>query len=50
MRKRTKALRRKYKRTINIEELRENGKTQYIKERKKYLAAIRKEKMNSWKQ
>jgi hypothetical protein len=49
MRKRTNAL-RKYQRTLNNEEPRENRKNQYIEGKKKYQAAIRKEKINSWKQ
>jgi len=50
MRKRTNALRRRYQRTLNNEDLRTGRKTQYIEEKKKYQAAIRKEKTNSWKQ
>ena len=44
MRKRTNALRRRYQRTLNNEELRTSRKNQYIEEKKKYQAAIRKEK------
>jgi hypothetical protein len=50
LRKMTNALRRKYQRTINSEELRENRKNQYFERKRKYQAAIRKEKINSWKQ
>ena len=50
MRKRTNTLRRRYQRTLNSEELREIRKNQYIKGKKKYQAAIRKAKINSWKQ
>jgi len=49
VRKRTNALRRRYQRTLNSEELRENRKIQDIEEKKKYQAAIRKEKINSRK-
>jgi len=48
MRKRTNALRRRYQRTLNNDELRENRKNQYIAG-KKVQAAIRKENINSWK-
>lgn len=50
MRKRTNALRRRHQRTQNNEELRLRRKNQYIEEKKKYQAAIRKEKTKSWKQ
>jgi hypothetical protein len=49
MRKRTNALRRRFQRTLNIDELRENRKNQYIEGKRKYQAAIRKEKINSRK-
>jgi hypothetical protein len=49
MRKRTNAMRR-YQRTLLNEELRANRKNQYIEEKKRYQAAIRKAKTNSWKQ
>jgi hypothetical protein len=48
-RKRASALRRRYQRTLNNEELREYRKNQYFEGKKKYQAEIRKEK-NSWKQ
>jgi len=48
--KRTNALQRRYQRTLNNEELREIRKNQYIEGKNKYQAAIRKEKINSWKQ
>jgi ribonuclease HI len=49
MRRRTNAQRRRYQRTINNDELRESRKNEYIEGKKKYQAAIRKEKINSWK-
>ena len=45
MRKRTNALRR-FQQKLNDEELRENGKKQYIEEEKKYQVTFRKEKIN----
>jgi len=50
MRKRTNALRRRYQRTTNNEELRENRKNQYTKAKKEYQTAIKREKIRSWKQ
>ena len=50
LRNRTNALRRRFQRTTNNEELRENRKNRYLEEKRKYQAAIRKEKLNSWKQ
>jgi hypothetical protein len=50
IRKRMNALRRRYQRTQNNEELRSSRKNQYIEEKKKYQAAIRKEKTISWKE
>jgi hypothetical protein len=50
MRKRINAQRRRYQRIINNEELRESRKNANIEGEKKYQAAIRKEKINSWKQ
>jgi len=44
------ALRTRYQRTLNNGELRENRKNQYIEGKAKYQAAIRKEKINSWKE
>jgi len=49
LRNRTQALRRRFQRTTNNEELRENRKNRYLAEKRKYKAAIRKEKLNSWK-
>jgi hypothetical protein len=46
----TNALRRRYQRTQNNEELSSSRKNQHIEEKKKYQAAIRKEKTNSWQQ
>jgi hypothetical protein len=50
MRKRTNAQRRRYQRTLNNEELRERRKNEYIEGKKTYQAAIRKQKIISWKQ
>jgi hypothetical protein len=50
MRKRTNALRRIFKRTLNNEELMESRKNQHIEGKMTYQAAIRKEKISSWKQ
>jgi hypothetical protein len=50
MQKRTNALRRIYQRTSNNEEMRESRKHKYFEEKKKYQYAIRKEKINSWKE
>ena len=50
MRKRTNALRRRCQRTLNNEELRENGKNRYSEEKNKYETAMRKAKINSWNQ
>jgi ribonuclease HI len=50
LRKRTNALRRRYQRTLNNEDLRENRKKQYFEGKREYQAAIRKEKINSWKE
>jgi len=44
MRKRIKALRRRHERTIDNEELREHRKTKYVKAKKEYKAAIKREK------
>jgi hypothetical protein len=43
------ALRRRFQRTLNNDEMRENRKNQYIEGKKKYQVAIRKEKINPWK-
>jgi hypothetical protein len=48
MRKRTNALRRRYQRTRNNEELREQRKTQYFEGKARYAATIKKEKISSW--
>ena len=50
MRKRTNALRRRYQRTTSDEALRESRKKQYTKAKTQYQAAIKKEKIESWKQ
>jgi hypothetical protein len=44
------ALRRRYQRTTNNENLRESRKNQYHKEKAKYRAAIKKRKTESWKE
>jgi hypothetical protein len=43
------ALRRRYQRTTNNNELRESRKNQYQEEKTKYRATIRREKIKSWK-
>jgi hypothetical protein len=50
MRKRVNALRRKYQRTGNNEELREQCKTQYLEGKARYAAKIKKENISSWKE
>ena len=50
MGKKSNALRKRYQRTLNNEELISSRKDQYIEEKKKYQAATRKEKTNSWKE
>ena len=50
MRKATNALRRKYQRTSNNAELREEHKTTYFNQKSKYAATIRREKTKSWKE
>lgn len=49
MRKRVTALRHRYQRTRNSEELREQCKTQYLEGTARYVTTIKKEKINSWK-
>ena len=44
------ALRRRYQRTTNNDELRESRKNQYHVEKTKYQAAIKREKIKSWKE
>jgi len=46
LRNRTNELRRRFQRTTNNEELRENRKNRYLEEKRKYQAAIRKERLN----
>ena len=46
----TNALRRRYQRTTNNQELRENKKNQYTKAKKEYQAALKREKIRSGKQ
>jgi hypothetical protein len=50
MRKRTNAVRRRYQRTTNYDNLRERRKNQYHDEKSKYEAAIKREKIKSWKE
>ena len=50
LRKRVNALRRRYQRTRNSEELREQRRAQYLYAKAKYAATIRKEKTTSWKE
>jgi hypothetical protein len=49
MRKRLNALRRRYQRTRNNEELRQQPKVQYLEARESYALAIKKEKISSLK-
>jgi type II secretory pathway component PulJ len=49
-RKRINALRRRYQRTTNDDDLRERRKNQYHDEKSKYQAAIKGEKIKSWKE
>jgi len=50
MRKRISALRRRYQRTTNNDELRERRKNQYHDKKTKYQTAIKREKITSWKE
>jgi hypothetical protein len=50
LRKRTNAQRRLYQRTRNNDELREKRKTQYFEGKATYAAAIKREKIRSWKE
>ena len=50
MRKKTNAMRRRYLRTIHDHNLREARKLQYLQEKRKYEASLRKAKIQSWKQ
>jgi hypothetical protein len=50
MRKRINALRRRYQRTTNNDNLRESRKNQYHNEKTKYQAALKREKIKSWKE
>jgi hypothetical protein len=45
-----KALKRSYQRTTSNDAFRENRKTQYIKAKAEYQAAVRKEKTRTWKE
>jgi cell envelope opacity-associated protein A len=49
-RKRLNALRRRYQRTKNNEELRGHSKNIYYEEKANYQATIKKEKIKSWKE
>lgn len=50
MRKRVKTLRRRYQRTTNNEQLREERRNQYLEGNQQYKAKINAEKLRSWKQ
>jgi len=50
MRKRTNDLRRRYQRTGNNEELREQRKTPNFEGKARYAATIKKEKISAWKE
>ena len=50
MRKRSNALRLRYQRARNNEELREQRKTKYLEAKARYEATIKKGKVSSWKQ
>jgi hypothetical protein len=50
MRKRINAIRRRYQRTTNNDHLKESRKNQYHAEKTKYKAAIKREKIRSWKE
>jgi len=50
MRKRTNALKRRFQRTINNNDLRERRKNLYHDGKLKYQAAIKREKFKSWKE
>ena len=50
MRKRLNALRRRYQRTRNNEDLRQQCKTQYLEGKARYTATIKKQKISSWKE
>ena len=50
MRKKIIAIRRRYQRTIQDSNLRETRKIQYLQEKRKYEATLRKAKIQTWKQ
>ena len=50
MRKKINAMRRRYQRTLQDSNLRETRKLQYLQEKRKYEATLRKAKIQSWKQ
>jgi DNA-dependent RNA polymerase auxiliary subunit epsilon len=50
MRKRINALRRRYQRTTNNNDLRERSENLYHDEKSQYQAAIKREKIKSWKE
>ncbi|KAF2893642.1 hypothetical protein ILUMI_12532 [Ignelater luminosus] len=50
LRKKVNALRRRYQRTNNNRELREERKNQYLEKKKRYLAIIDQEKHKSWRE
>jgi len=50
MRKRLNAIRCRYQRMRNNEDLRQQRKTQYLEGKARWAAAIKKEKIGSWKE
>jgi len=50
MRKKFNAMRRRYQRTLQDSNLRETRKLQYLQEKRKYEATLRKAKIQSWKE
>ena len=50
MRKRTNAPRRRHRRTLNNEELRDRRKNHYTEAKTKYQGQLQRRKLNSWKQ
>ena len=50
MRKRLNALRRRYQRMRNKEDLRQQRKTQYLEGKSSYTATIKNKKISSWKE
>ena len=50
MRKKINTMRRRYQRTLQDSNLRETRKLQYLQEKRKYEATLRKAKIQSWKE